>query len=63
MKRRNGDTRMKLQLAKETIRQLVAEDLQGAVVGGGCPSRAGCSNNTGESLNECGSMFCSMIQY
>ena len=63
MKRRSGDTVRKLQLARETVRQLVAEELQGAVVGGACPSRAGCSSNTGESLNECGSMFCSMIQY
>lgn len=63
MKRRQGDTTRKLQLAKETIRQLVSEDLQGAVVGGACPSRTGCSNNTGESLNECGSLYCSMIQY
>ena len=63
MKRRTGNTVMKLQIAKETIRQLVAEDLQGAVVGGACPSRAGCSSATSESLNECGSMFCSAIQY
>ena len=62
MKLKKRDSGAKLHLAKETIRQLISEDLK-VVAGGGCPSRAGCSSNTGESLNECGSIYCSLIQY
>ena len=60
MKRRqNSGT--KLQLSKETIRQLLSEDMLQLAAGGACPSAAGCSN-TGYSLNECGSIYCSRPQ-
>ena len=60
MKRRqNSGT--KLQLSKETIRQLLSEDMLQLAAGGACPSLTGCSN-TGYSLNECGSIYCSRIQ-
>jgi len=53
----------KLHLAKETLRQQLSEEMLEIAAGGACPSRAGCSSNTGPSLNECGSLYCSMIQY
>jgi hypothetical protein len=60
MKRRqNSGT--KLQLSKETIRQLLSEDMLQLAAGGACPSMTGCSN-TGYSLDECGSIYCSRIQ-
>jgi hypothetical protein len=63
MKQRKHTSNMKLQLSKETVRQLLSDDMLQIAVGGGCPSATGCSSNTGESLNECGSLFCSRIQY
>jgi hypothetical protein len=63
MNRQQRNSGMKLRLAKETVRQLLSEELQQVAAGLGCPSRTGCSHATSESLNECGSLFCSMIQY
>lgn len=51
----------KLQLSRETIRQLLSEELLHFAVGGGCPSLTGCSH-TGPSLDECGSIYCSKPQ-
>jgi hypothetical protein len=63
MKRQLRNSNVKLHLAKETIRELLSEDLRQVAAGGACPSKTGCSSNTNDSLNECGSLFCSMIQY
>jgi hypothetical protein len=63
MKRRDRETREKLHLAKETVRLLLSEELRQVAAGAGCPSLTGCSSDTHESLNECGSLFCSKIQY
>ena len=61
MKRRqNSGT--KLQLSKETIRQLLSEDMLQLAAGGACPTLGGCSGG-GSSLNECGSVYCSRLQY
>ncbi len=60
-KRQHGN--MKLHLAKETVRHLLSEDLQRIAGGAPCPSKTGCSSNTYDSLNECTSIVCSMIQY
>jgi len=62
VKRKNSNSGMKLHLAKETIRHLLSEELRQVEGGGRCPSATGCSNG-GESFNECGSIYCSMIQY
>jgi hypothetical protein len=61
MKKRASN--VKLRLAKETVRMLISQDLQQIGGGGHCPSLNNCSSATSESLNECGSLFCSMQQY
>ena len=60
MKRKQRES-SKLRLSKETVRQLLSEDMLQLAAGGACPSATGCSN-TGYSLDECGSIYCSRIQ-
>lgn len=61
MKRKQRESSKKLHLSKETLRQMLSEDMLQLAAGGACPSLTGCSN-TGYSLDECGSIYCSRIQ-
>jgi len=63
MKRHSLSSSRTLHLSKETVRNLLSSELQRVAAGGACPSRADCSSATSASLNECGSLYCSMMQY
>jgi hypothetical protein len=65
MKRLSSRSGRTLRLAKETVRSLLSNELSqvAAAAGPGCPSLNGCSHTRIDTLNQCDTIFCSMMQY